>query len=107
MSTNAPPVEILDLHASNASLSDTAIRDQLLAGLSQPQGQKTIPTLLLYDERGLRLYDDITTEAAEYYLFPAEERILKSKADDIVQVMLSGTSDGGVAERIVVELGAG
>ncbi|TFK88710.1 hypothetical protein K466DRAFT_598405 [Polyporus arcularius HHB13444] len=107
MSTNAPPVEILDLHASNASLSDTAIRDQLLAGLSQPQGQKTIPTLLLYDERGLRLYDDITTEAVEYYLFPAEERILKSKADDIVQVMLSGTSDGGVAERIVVELGAG
>ncbi|RPD62283.1 hypothetical protein L226DRAFT_532692 [Lentinus tigrinus ALCF2SS1-7] len=110
MAANTPPtVEILDIHASNASVSDTdtSIRDLLVAGLSQPQNQKTIPTLLLYDERGLRLYDNITTEATEYYLFPAEERILKNKADQIVEVMLSGTSDGGVAERTVVELGAG
>ena len=108
MAANAPAtVEIVDIHAHNTSVSDTFIRDQLLAGLSHPQGHRSIPTLLLYDEHGLRLCDDITTEASEYYLFPAEERILKNKADEIVQVMLSGASGDAVAERTVVELGAG
>ena len=49
--------------------------------------------MLLYDERGLRLYDDITTEVPEYYyLFRAEEEILKTNADDIVQTMLHGAN---------------
>ncbi|KAF8573928.1 hypothetical protein K439DRAFT_1624720 [Ramaria rubella] len=42
----------------------------MLSGLNQPTGKKSLPTLLLYDERGLRLYDAITTDAHEYYLFP-------------------------------------
>ena len=87
--------------------ADGDVRDQIIAGLSRPQGQKTMPTLLLYDERGLRIYDEITTDASEYYLFPAEEEILKNKADEIVRVMHSGVGDGDLVDEVVVELGAG
>lgn len=61
--------------------------------------------MLLYDERGLRLYDDITTAAPEYYLFGAEEQILKKHSDDIVQCMHSrGLKQ---SDEVVLELGAG
>lgn len=75
-------------------------------GLSRPVRQKTIPTILLYDERGLRLYDTITTGAPEYYLFGAEEQILKDHVDDIVKVM-HGATGGVVEDEVVLELGAG
>ena len=83
------------------------LRDQIVQGLSKPAGQKTIPTMLLYDEVGLKIYDRITTEASEYYLFPAEEEILKNKADEIVKAMHSASSRQGSVEETVVELGAG
>jgi len=72
-------------------------------GLSRPSGEKTIPTILLYDERGLRLYDIITTDTPDYYLFRAEEQILKDHADEIIKIM-RGTA---VAGERVLELGAG
>jgi len=100
------PAKIIDVQSrSNDGVVITDIPSQIIAGLSKPFGQKYLPTLLLYDERGLRLYDDITTEAPEYYLFGAEEGILKAKADDIVQTMLRGTKDA--TNEIVLELGAG
>jgi uncharacterized SAM-dependent methyltransferase len=61
--------------------------------------------MLLYDERGLKLYDDLTMEAREYYLFPAEEEILKNKADEIVRAMHREAQISSDAN--VVELGAG
>ncbi|TFY55644.1 hypothetical protein EVG20_g9242 [Dentipellis fragilis] len=81
--------------------------DKVLEGLARPEGQKTLPTLLLYDECGLQLYDDITTSVEEYYLFRAEEAILKTHADDIVQA-IHGENRGQIAEgEVVLELGAG
>ncbi|KAI0365693.1 DUF323 domain-containing protein [Pilatotrama ljubarskyi] len=106
-SSAAPAVNILDIHPCEAPLADHSIHDQVIQGLSQPVGQKWLPTMLLYDERGLRIYDEITTDAPEYYLFSAEEEILKNKADDIVKVMRAGVSDGAPMEEVVVELGAG
>ncbi|KAI0661991.1 hypothetical protein C8Q70DRAFT_1051496 [Cubamyces menziesii] len=106
-SATTVPVQILDIHPRDAPLADQSIRDQVVAGLSQPIGQKWLPTMLLYDERGLRIYDEITTGAPEYYLFPAEEEILKNKADDIVKVMHAGVPNRGQVEEVVVELGAG
>ncbi|KAH7927825.1 hypothetical protein BV22DRAFT_1006204 [Leucogyrophana mollusca] len=82
------------------------IRHQIVQALSSDLNQKTLPTLLLYDERGLRLYDDITTEAPEYYLFGAEEDILKNYAPEIVQVM-HHRAGGVVPGEVVLELGAG
>ncbi|KAI0648157.1 hypothetical protein C8Q79DRAFT_556266 [Trametes meyenii] len=100
-------VQILDIHSRAANLAAHPIRDQIIEGLSQPAGQKWLPTMLLYDEHGLRLYDAITTDAPEYYLFPAEEQILKNKADDIVKAMHTAASNEGPVDEVVVELGAG
>ena len=68
-----------------------------------------MPTMLLYDERGLRLYDDITTAVPEYYLFGAEEEILKNYADDIVATMQRNARTLGDphTQGVVLELGAG
>ncbi|KAG6856236.1 hypothetical protein H0H87_006169 [Tephrocybe sp. NHM501043] len=97
------PAEIVQLHSENA-IADISAR--IIDGLNRPAGQKELPTMLLYDERGLRLYDDITTQAPEYYLFGAEEEILKNKADEIVQAMHHG--EGQVlGDEVVLELGAG
>ena len=99
---------IVDVRVKDkAQNGETDIRQDILTGLSKPAGHKTLPTLLLYDERGLRIYDKITTEADEYYLFAAEENILKSRADDIVQVMHAHAGGGVGAEEVVLELGAG
>jgi uncharacterized SAM-dependent methyltransferase len=95
------PIDIIDLH----SRSSDGIPQQIRDGLSRPYGQKQIPTILLYDGRGLKLYDDITTGAQEYYLFFAEEEILKKKADDVVRTMHSKAQI--FSDEVIVELGAG
>ncbi|KAJ2927919.1 hypothetical protein H1R20_g9182, partial [Candolleomyces eurysporus] len=102
------PVEILDLHSlSNDGLPNFDMPKQILDGLSRPVGQKQIPTMLLYDEQGLRLYDDITTAVPEYYLFGAEEEILKNRADEIVGTMHRHGQSGDLTDEVVLELGAG
>ncbi|CUA75117.1 Meiotically up-regulated gene 158 protein [Schizosaccharomyces pombe 972h-] [Rhizoctonia solani] len=77
--------------------------DAIIEGLSKPPGQRSLPTLLLYNERGLRLYDDITTKADEYYPFGCEEQILADHADEIVRAMGAAQRDS----EVVIELGAG
>ncbi|KAF8214994.1 DUF323 domain-containing protein [Mycena galopus ATCC 62051] len=79
---------------------------EVLKGLQNPTGEKSLPTMLLYDERGLRMYDDITTHVPEYYLFGAEEEILKKKSDEIVAAMHQLTG-GLFTNEVVLELGAG
>lgn len=100
------PADILQLHTHSATSPLIDIAQLVHDGLSHPAGQKSLPTILLYDERGLRLYDNITTGAPEYYLFGAEEQILKDHADDIVKVM-HGAIGGTIADEVVLELGAG
>ncbi|KAG8923205.1 hypothetical protein FRC01_013058 [Tulasnella sp. 417] len=89
--------------SESISTAIAALRTQILAGLYKPPHQRTLPTLLLYDERGLRLYDDLTTHASEYYLFAAEEQILTDHAKEMVEFM--GVQ--GDEKAVVVELGAG
>jgi L-histidine Nalpha-methyltransferase / hercynylcysteine S-oxide synthase len=94
--------EIIQLHSN----TENDIRSQIVCGLTRPAGQKRLPTMLLYDERGLKLYDDITTKAPEYYLFGAEEEILRNHADEIVRAIHHGNTE--VTENeVVLELGAG
>lgn len=104
------PAQILNVHARNRSddgfASVTQLHQQCIDGLQLPSGQKTLPTMLLYDQRGLRLYDDVTTKAPEYYLFAAEEQILKNNASIIVNCMHRGTQGVNQGE-IVLELGSG
>ncbi|KAF2659086.1 hypothetical protein K491DRAFT_675797 [Lophiostoma macrostomum CBS 122681] len=61
-------------------------------------GEKTLPTLLLYDETGLRLFEKITY-LEEYYLTNAEIEVLEKYADDIAERVKPGS--------IVLELGSG
>ncbi|TFY59280.1 hypothetical protein EVG20_g7851, partial [Dentipellis fragilis] len=105
---SAAITEIVDVRVNDkARNGETDIRSEILTGLARPEGQKSLPTMLLYDERGLRLYDDITTSVNEYYLFPAEEAILKNHADDIVQVIHGANEERVTEGEIVLELGAG
>jgi uncharacterized SAM-dependent methyltransferase len=77
-------------------------------------GEKTLPTMLLYSESGLKLFESITyleevrlhislvhlsLTPGQYYLTNAEIEILENYADQIAQRIQSGS--------ILVELGSG
>ncbi|WWC68052.1 uncharacterized protein I206_101971 [Kwoniella pini CBS 10737] len=49
--------------------------------------KRSVPTLVLYDEEGLRLYDKITSSAPEYYPFPDELNLLKENGLEISKSM--------------------
>ncbi|KAJ7455811.1 histidine-specific methyltransferase [Mycena latifolia] len=101
------PVQIIDLQTKFTADPAVDMSAQVLFGLrSQGSDGKNLPSMLLYDERGLRLFDDITMRCQEYYLFGAEEEILKTRADEIVAAMHKGTG-GLVTNEILLELGAG
>ena len=98
---------IIDVRLNGeTSYGGVNIRDDIVEGLSQPVDQKYLPGLLLYDEEGLRLYEDGTIHADEYYLFSDEETLLKRHACDIVQVMRGRHEDHSVG-GVILELGAG
>jgi len=105
-------LQIVDLRSYNKPSSDSSSSDAdiqaqtIIRGLMAPANEKTMPTVILYDERGLRLYDNITTKAPEYYLFGAEEQILRDHASQIVDVMHQHTG-GFISGEVVLELGAG
>ena len=86
--------EIIDI--SSSTVID--LRKAILSGLKQ--APPTLPTVILYDEAGLKLFEKITY-LEEYYLTDCEIAILKSKSDEIVKRL--GLKEGG----IVVELGSG
>lgn len=100
------PIEVINVHVQDTGATDD-LRRQIVSGLSQPAGHRELPTMLLYDEYGLRLYDDITTEAPEYYLFGAEEEILKNHAGAIVSAMHHRDNGSVHRDEAIVELGAG
>ena len=101
-----PPAatDIIDVHSTGTGDVDNGVPAAIVSGLSKPTHQRTLPTLLLYTETGLRIYDELTTKAEEYYLFSAEEEILKKHGDEIIRAMHPrGCFEG----ESVVELGAG
>lgn len=65
-------------------------------GLCRP-GQKELPPTYFYDERGSRLFDEIT-RLPEYYLTRAEHALLEERAVEIIHA---------TAARALAELGAG
>lgn len=94
--------------SADSTNSDTSsIASMVQDGLAKPSGSKELPTLLLYDEMGLQLYDDITTKAKEYYLFGAEEEILRLHSDAIIKAMHGSDENCARSDEVVLELGAG
>ena len=70
--------------------------EDVRAGLCRA-GQKELPPTYFYDERGSRLFDEIT-RLPEYYPTRAEHALLEERAGDIIQL---------TAARALAELGAG
>ncbi|KAG0241493.1 hypothetical protein B0O80DRAFT_443506 [Mortierella sp. GBAus27b] len=87
-------------HEPENAAPEFDLRSMILSGLcpSTPGAHKTIPTMVLYDDRGLQIYDDIT-HLEEYYLFNEEIQILERDGDKIVENIPDNS--------VVVELGSG
>jgi dimethylhistidine N-methyltransferase len=76
--------------------SDTAFRDDVIAGLSSPV--PSVPARWLYDERGSELFDAIT-KLPSYYPTQTETRLLQGIAPELRERIPKGMA--------VVEFGAG
>lgn len=88
--------EIIDIRQDSFNGS---LRADILDGLNPPTGgEKRMPTLLLYDETGLKLFEEITY-LDEYYLTNAELQVLEQSAEAIAQRIIPGS--------MVIELGSG
>ena len=95
-SAKANVPHIIDIRSDTASI---ALKQHILTGLNpEDGGEKTLPTLLLYDEPGLRLFENITY-LDEYYLTGQEIQLLEQHADSIADRIPEGAK--------IVELGSG
>ena len=92
MTTVIPPT--IDVHLSGTDLRDAMERD-VRSGLTADP--KNLPPVYFYDDRGSRLFDEIT-RLPEYYPTRSERSILDAHAKDIAQRSEADT---------LVELGAG
>ena len=87
---------ILDIRSG---VLDTDMVDAIQTMLRPSEGQiRSLPTLLLYDEKGLQLFEDITY-LEDYYLTNAEIEVLQTHAEEMVKSVSPGS--------LVVELGSG
>ncbi|MBE7181961.1 MAG: L-histidine N(alpha)-methyltransferase [Terriglobus roseus] len=90
------PIDIIDIRRETDGIS---IIDEIHKGLRREAGvEKRLPTLLLYDEAGLRLFEKITY-LDQYYLTNAEISVLEDYADQIAERIADNS--------VVVELGSG
>jgi uncharacterized SAM-dependent methyltransferase len=64
----------------------------------------SLPTILLYDAKGLAIYDEIT-RLEEYYLVEAETDIFRRKSEEIIDTIFAG--EGKEHGAAIVELGCG
>src|SRR3954468_6114090 len=78
-----------------SSATEVGLREATLRGLRRER--KELPTVWLYDERGSRLYEEIT-RLPEYYLPRRERDILRARSSEIA---------ARTPARTLVELGAG
>lgn len=87
---------IIDIRSDTAGIE---LKQEILKGLHPKDGvTQSLPTLLLYDETGLRLFEDITY-LDQYYLTNQEIFILEKYADRIAERIPD--------DSLIVELGSG
>ena len=80
----------------SAELSPVA--EDVLFGLSLPQGARRLPPRLFYDAKGSELFEQITA-LPEYYLTRTERAIFEEHGEDMMRAAGSGLT--------LIELGAG
>ncbi|KAK3073168.1 hypothetical protein LTR53_005505 [Teratosphaeriaceae sp. CCFEE 6253] len=87
---------IIDIRSD---IAGAELKQEILSGLKPADGgEKTLPTLLLYDVKGLKLFERITY-LEEYYLTNEEIKLLKEHAGSIAKQIPDNA--------IMVELGSG
>ncbi|KAF4263458.1 hypothetical protein KXX13_003174 [Aspergillus fumigatus] len=75
-------VEIVDIHRNDVKFS---LVNEIRKGLNPPEGTpRSLPTMLLYDAQGLKLFEEITY-VDEYYLTNAEIEVLQNHSKKIVE----------------------
>ena len=91
--------DVTDLIDIRRGEIESHLLDDIRKGLQTSEGiGKSLPSMIFYDEKGLRLFEEITF-LDEYYLTNAEIEVLKTNADSIAQRVQGGAQ--------VVELGSG
>ncbi|KAK6519417.1 hypothetical protein TWF281_003251 [Arthrobotrys megalospora] len=93
--SNQTAVEIIDIRTTTVELQ---LNDDIIKGLDAPVGEKTLPTMLLYDEAGLKEFEAITY-VEDYYLTNAEIEVLSTYATEIAARVPNGA--------LLIELGSG
>ncbi|KAI6158261.1 histidine-specific methyltransferase [Pisolithus tinctorius] len=95
-------IPIIDIRSTAHSVTVAALEDgiraNVLSGFTKPYNEKELPNLLLYNEEGLRLFEQITYQP-DYYLTRLEIDILSRHAHQIANSVPDGA--------ILLELGAG
>lgn len=89
-------VSIMDIRQRGL---DVSLVDEIRQKLNPAKGrERRMPTLLLYDEEGLQLFEQITY-LEEYYLTNDEIETLTTHAEEIARHIQSGSQ--------LIELGSG
>ncbi|KAL1888185.1 Ergothioneine biosynthesis protein 1 [Sporothrix stenoceras] len=86
---------IIDIRQASVEMN---LRDEIVSQFCPKKGPRTLPTLLLYDEAGLQLFEEITY-LEEYYLTNNEIDVLTAAATEI--------ADRIPQDSMVIELGSG
>jgi uncharacterized SAM-dependent methyltransferase len=75
-------VDIVNIHQNDVEFS---LVNEIHKGINPPAGtKKSMPTMLLYDANGLKLFEEITY-LEEYYLTNAEIEVLNRNAKRIIE----------------------
>ncbi len=94
-----PNLDHLDVIDIRRGKIEHSLRAEIFEKLQPAPGEeKQMPTTLLYDETGLKLFEKITY-LDEYYLTNNELEVLSTYADEIAQRIHPGT--------MMLELGSG
>ncbi|KAH7159828.1 C-type lectin protein [Dactylonectria estremocensis] len=90
---NSP--EIIDIRGEHVEFN---LKDDIISSFNPDEGPRTLPTLLLYNEKGLQLFEEITY-LDEYYLTNYEIEVLKKSSAEVARRVPEGS--------MLIELGSG
>ncbi|RYP80306.1 hypothetical protein DL769_002540 [Monosporascus sp. CRB-8-3] len=93
--TKRSQVDIIDIRQATV---ESNLKEDIESLFRPQEGPRKLPTLLLYDEKGLQLFEEITY-LEEYYLTNYEIRVLRRSAAAIAKNIPAGS--------MVIELGSG
>ncbi|RYO93462.1 hypothetical protein DL766_004779 [Monosporascus sp. MC13-8B] len=93
--TKRSQVDIIDIRQATV---ESNLKEDIESLFRPQEGPRKLPTLLLYDEKGLQLFEEITY-LEEYYLTNYEIRVLRRSATAIAKNIPAGS--------MVIELGSG